>query len=112
MNMIRKSLHFGLILALCAGFVTTASAPAAADGPVNLYNAAALAASKGAVGKGVLVALNDQISAGRDVTKANTSTADTFRSPDLGFLGYMQDNRAHFYRAPVRRHTLETEFDI
>jgi L-asparaginase len=83
-----------------------------ADGPVNLYNAATLAASKAAVGKGVLVALNDQISAGRDVTKANTSTADTFRSPDLGFLGYMQDNRPHFYRAPTRKHTLETEFDI
>lgn len=83
-----------------------------ADGPVNLYNAATLAASKSAVGKGVLVALNDQINSGRDVTKANTSTADTFRSPDLGFLGYMQDNRAHFYRAPVRKHTLETEFDI
>ena len=83
-----------------------------ADGPVNLYNAATLAASKAAIGKGVLVVLNDQINAGRDVTKANTSTADTFRSPDLGFLGYMQDNRAHFYRAPVRKHTLETEFDI
>jgi len=83
-----------------------------ADGPVNLYNAATLAASKAAVGKGVLVALNDQISAGRDVTKMNTSTADTFRTPDLGFLGYMQDNRAHFYRAPTRKHTLETEFDL
>lgn len=83
-----------------------------ADGPVNLYNAATLAASKEAVGKGVLVSLNDQISAGRDVTKANTSTADTFRTPDLGFLGYMQDNRAHFYRAPMRKHTLDTEFDI
>ena len=83
-----------------------------ADGPVNLYNAATLAASKEAAGKGVLVALNDQINAGRDVTKANTSTTDTFRTPDLGFLGYMQDNRAHFYRAPVRKHTLETEFDI
>ncbi len=83
-----------------------------ADGPVNLYNAATLAASKEAVGKGVLVSLNDQISAGRDVTKANTSTADTFRTPDLGFLGYMQDNRANFYRAPLRKHTLDTEFDI
>jgi L-asparaginase len=83
-----------------------------ADGPLNLYNAAILAASKEAAGKGVLVSLNDQISAGRDVTKANTSTADTFRTPDLGFLGYMQDNRAHFYRAPLRRHTLDSEFDI
>ena len=83
-----------------------------ADGPVNLYNAVLLAASPEAVGKGVLVALNDQIQAGRDVTKTNTSTADTFRTPDLGFLGYMQDNRAHFYRAPTRKHTVETEFDI
>jgi L-asparaginase len=60
----------------------------------------------------VLVCLNDQINAGRDVTKTNTSTADTFRTPDLGFLGYMQDNRPHFYRAPLRKHTVETEFDI
>ena len=55
-----------------------------ADGPVNLYNATLLAASKEAIGKGVLVALNDQINAGRDVTKTNTSTTDTFRTPDFG----------------------------
>lgn len=83
-----------------------------ADGPINLYNATILAGSKEAVGKGVLVVLNDQINSARDVTKTNTSTADTFRAPDLGFLGYMQDNRAHFYRAPLRKHTQETEFDI
>lgn len=91
---------------------TRPSTAISADGPVNLYNAATLAASKAAVGKGVLVAMNDQISAARDVSKANTSTADTFRTPDIGLLGYMQDNRAHFYRAPTRKHTLETEFDI
>lgn len=83
-----------------------------ADGPVNLYNAVTLAGSKDAVGKGVLVSLNDQINAGRDVTKTNTSTADTFRTPELGFLGYMQDNKAHFYRQVVRKHTAEAEFDI
>ena len=83
-----------------------------ADGPVNLYNAVTLAGSKDAVGKGVLVALNDQINAGRDVTKTNTSTADTFRTPELGFLGYMQDNKPHFYRQVVRKHTAEAEFDI
>ena len=83
-----------------------------ADGPINLYNASLLAASKESAGKGVLVALNDQINAGRDVTKTNTSTVDTFRTPDMGFLGYIQDNRAHFYRLPARKHTLDTEFDI
>ena len=69
-----------------------------ADGPINLYNAAILAASEEAVGKGVLVVLNDQINAARDVTKANTATLDTFRTPELGLLGYMQDNQPHFYR--------------
>ena len=83
-----------------------------ADGPINLYNAVIVAGSRDAVGKGVLVVLNDQINSARDVTKANTSTLDTFRSPELGLLGYMQDNRAHFYRMSTRRHTLETEFDV
>src|SRR5215468_6634832 len=36
-----------------------------ADGPINLYNAVILAGSDEAVGKGVLVALNDQINARR-----------------------------------------------
>jgi len=83
-----------------------------ADGPVNLYNAVTLAASEEAVGKGVLVSLNDQISGARDVTKTNTANADTFRSWELGFLGYMQDNKPHFYRASTRKHTVDTEFDI
>ena len=73
-----------------------------ADGPINLYNAVILAGSKDAIGKGVLVCLNDQINAARDVTKTNTATADTFRTPELGFLGYMQDNKAHFYRESTK----------
>jgi len=83
-----------------------------ADGPVNLYNATILAASEAAVGKGVLVVLNDQINGAREVTKTNTANADTFRSWELGFLGYMQDNQPHFYRQSTRRHTADTEFDV
>lgn len=83
-----------------------------ADGPVNLYNAVTLAASEEAVGKGVLVALNDQINGAREVTKTNTANADTFRSWELGFLGYMQDNAPHFYRISTRKHTADTEFDV
>jgi len=49
-----------------------------ADGPINLYNAVLLAASPEAVGKGVMVAMNDQIQAAREVTKTNTSTLDSF----------------------------------
>ena len=83
-----------------------------ADGPVNLYNAVTLAGSEEAAGKGVLVVLNDQINGARDVTKTNTSNADTFRSWELGFLGYMQDNKPHFYRVSTRKHTADTEFDV
>ncbi|GAB3465343.1 L-asparaginase 2 [Massilia terrae] len=83
-----------------------------ADGPINLYNAVALAGSKEAVGKGVLVALNDQINAAREVTKTNTVSTDTFKTTELGFLGYMLDGKPRFYRASLRKHTAETEFDV
>lgn len=83
-----------------------------ADGPMNLYNAVILAGSPEAAGKGVLVAMNDQIEGARDVTKTNTSILDAFKSPELGSLGYMQDNKPHFYRQSTRRHTADTEFDI
>jgi L-asparaginase/glutamin-(asparagin-)ase len=83
-----------------------------ADGPINLYNAVLLAASKDAIGKGVLVALNDQIHSARDVTKTNTSTPDSFKTPELGLLGYIQGSKPYFYRASTRKHTADTEFDI
>ena len=83
-----------------------------ADGPINLYNAVLLAGSKEAIGKGVLVSLNDQINAAREVTKTNTSTTDTFKSPELGMLGYIQGSKPYFYRQSTRKNTLDTEFDI
>jgi len=83
-----------------------------ADGPINLYNAVTLAGSQDAVGKGVLVVLNDQINGARDVTKTNTANTDTFRNWELGFMGYMQDNAPHFYRVSTRKHTADTEFDV
>src|ERR1700746_3213587 len=49
-----------------------------ADGPMNLYNAMAIAADPRSKGRGVLVALNDTIHAGREVTKTNTSSVQTF----------------------------------
>jgi L-asparaginase len=83
-----------------------------ADGPINLYNAVITAGSQDAVGKGVLVVLNDQINAARDVTKTNTVTTDTFKTPELGMLGYVVGGQPHFYRASLRKHTVDTEFDV
>jgi L-asparaginase len=42
------------------------------DGPLNLLNAIRVAGDRTSRGKGVLVLLNDEINAARDVTKANT----------------------------------------
>ena len=83
-----------------------------ADGPINIYNGVVLAGSKDAVGRGVMIAMNDEINDARDVTKTNTSTTDTFRAPELGLIGYMQDNAPHFYKQSTRKHTTETEFDV
>jgi L-asparaginase len=83
-----------------------------ADGPVNLLNAVRLAADPAAKGRGVLVAMNDEINGARDVTKTNTTHVETFKSIELGFLGYFQAGAPVFYRATTRKHTYQTEFDI
>lgn len=83
-----------------------------ADGPINLYNGVTLAASPDAVGKGVLVVLNDQINGAREVMKTNTANTDTFRNWELGFMGYMRDDAPHFYHVSTRKHTADTEFDV
>ena len=83
-----------------------------ADGPLNLLNAVRTAASPESRGKGVLVVLNDEINAARDVTKTNTYRVETFRAPELGLLGYVDADRVSFYRAPTRRHTRDSEFDV
>jgi L-asparaginase len=73
-----------------------------ADGPLNLLDAVRVAASPAAAGKGVLVVLNQQIHAARDVTKAHTSAVDAFVSPMAGPLGFVQDGYVRFTRAPDR----------
>lgn len=83
-----------------------------ADGPINLYNAVLLAGSRDAAGKGVMIAMNDQIHAARDVTKTNTSTPDSFKTTELGLMGYIQGGKPFFYRVSTRKHTAESEFDI
>jgi L-asparaginase len=60
----------------------------------------------------VLVMLNDEINAARDVTKTNTYRVETFRSGDLGFIGYADADRIAYYRRPEKRHTVDSEFAV
>ncbi|HEU5197341.1 MAG TPA: asparaginase [Methylomirabilota bacterium] len=83
------------------------------DAAMNLLNAVRVAAAPEARGLGVLVLLNDEIQAAREVTKASTLRLETFRSHDLGMLGYADpDGRVAIYRKPTRRHAPDTEFDV
>ena len=61
---------------------------------------------------GVLVLLNDEIHAAREVTKTSTSRLQTFRTPDFGVLGHADGDAVAFYRQPLRRRAPDTEFDI
>jgi L-asparaginase len=82
------------------------------DAHLNLVNAIRVAACADAQGKGVVTVTNSEINAARDVTKTSTFQVQTFRSRDLGLLGYADADRVVFYRAPLRRHTTLSEFDI
>lgn len=83
-----------------------------ADGPMNLLNAVKLAVDPNAVGKGVLVAMNDMINGARDVTKTNTVNVATFNAGELGALGFIAAGHNYFYKESSRPHTWQTEFDV
>jgi L-asparaginase type II len=80
------------------------------DAPLNLYDAFRVAAHADTHGKGAVVVANGEINAARDVTKTNTYHVHTFRTRDVGMLGYADADRVVYYRAPTQRHTVNSEF--
>jgi L-asparaginase len=79
------------------------------DGPRNVLDAVRVAVSEEAVGMGTLVVMNGQINAAREVTKTNTLAVETFKTLDFGVLGVADVDAVRFYRAPLRRQTIELE---
>ena len=82
-----------------------------ADGALNLFDAVAVAGSQDAVGKGVLLTMNDSIESGRDVSKNINIKTNAFSS-QWGPLGMIVEGKNYWFRAPVKRHTMNSEFDI
>jgi len=82
-----------------------------ADGMLNLYNAVVVAGSAQSRGKGVLVAMNDEIHSGRDVGKRINIKTNAFSS-QWGPLGMVVEGQTYWFRLPAKRHTLNSEFDI
>jgi L-asparaginase len=82
------------------------------EGAANLLEGFRVAASPDARGKGVLVVLNDEINAAREVTKTDALRLNTFQSRTVGALGVVDADRVVFYRSGVKRHTARSEFDV
>src|SRR5215472_7630247 len=80
------------------------------DAGMNLVNALRVAGSPASRGMGVLVVLNDEIHAARDVVKTSTYRLQTFRSTDFGALGHVDGDGVHFYRAPLGAHMPDAPF--
>lgn len=79
------------------------------DGPRNLGNAVRIAASADMPGLGVLVTLNDEIHAARDVRKTHSVAVNAFASLSQGPIGQVDSGRLYLYARPVRRLTLAAE---
>ena len=83
-----------------------------ADGPLNFFNAVAVAANKDAAGRGVLVVVNDWIHGASSLTKTSTTAVQTFLSPLSGLIGTVAYGEVEFYRGPVGKHTADSEFSL
>jgi L-asparaginase len=83
-----------------------------ADGPLNFFNAVAVAANKDAGGRGVLVVVNDWIHGASSLTKASTTAVQTFLSPLRGLVGTVAYGECEFYRAAVGKNTMDSEFSL
>ncbi len=83
-----------------------------ADGPANLINAIRVAASKEAIGMGVLVAFNENITAARDVWKTDNRRVNTFQGSNVGHLGTVDPDGVRFYHRSLQPHTTHSEFDV
>ena len=83
-----------------------------ADGPLNFYNAVAVAANKQAAGRGVLVVVNDWIHGASSLTKTSTTAVQTFLSPVSGLIGTVAYGDVEWYRGPVGKNTTNSEFSV
>ena len=82
------------------------------EGPANLLAGFRVAGEPASRGRGVLVVLNDEINAAREVTKSDALRLHTFQSRGYGVLGVVDTDRVAFYRGVEKRHTAASEFDL
>ena len=82
------------------------------DGPLNLYNAVAVAINKQSMGRGVLVAMDEKIFDSRNVTKVNTTEAEAFQQPNGGTIGNVNMGKVSYQSIATRANTNKTPFSV
>lgn len=83
-----------------------------ADGPRNLFNSIACAASPLSVGQGVMVVMDDQIIGADDILKTHTLKVGAFANPNLGPLGLMYNEKPIYLRKTLKKHNTGSEFNV
>ena len=83
-----------------------------ADGPLNIYNAVAVAADPTARGRGVMVAVDDDIHSAHDIIKTHSTDVATMSSGEAGLVGTSLFGKNIWYRSPAQVHTTKSEFSI
>ncbi|MCT4594055.1 MAG: asparaginase [Anaeromicrobium sp.] len=79
------------------------------DGASNISAAICTVISEEAKNKGVLVVMNNEVNAANEVTKTHTLTLDTFKSPEFGPLGIVDNDEVIFYRHITKHTYIETD---
>lgn len=79
------------------------------DGPSNLSAAVCTAISKDAIGKGVLIVLNNEVLLASEATKTSTLSLDTFQSISGGPLGIIDCNELILYKHSTKRSIIDTD---
>jgi len=95
--------------------LTAAMRPAtalSADGPLNYFNAVAVATKPEAVGRGVLVVVNDWIHGASSLTKTSTTAVQTFMSPLSGLIGTVAYGDVEWFRKPIGKNTTSSDFSV
>jgi L-asparaginase len=81
------------------------------DGLDNMLDALRVAISEDARDRGVMIVMNHQISAARDVSKTHTTAINSFQSGDNGFLGSVDGDHVLFSRKPTGRQHIPLSAD-
>jgi L-asparaginase len=83
-----------------------------ADGPLNIYNAVAIAGDPKARGRGVLVTVDDDIHSAHDIVKTHTTDVGTMSSGEAGLIGATLFGANTWYRTPAQVHTKNSELGL